>query len=361
MATGGRAGLPSSPKTVTITPTIQRTDADMKFTSFQGRVRDVVFELAAMCDFEVSRRTSVPFDRPHEPVDAGTTGATQPPPEPWLWTQVQPPSLTLIPSFRAATSDADTHFNAGAVLLSGLDLFGRFVFRPAGGYGFFAAYLVGRPPFVPAPGVINCFHLRTLPLPEPSLMEERVRELFNEELQLVSRDEIGPLHSRLEVSGPLTIALQKDLPDGFGQLKHDFLEGRLSFELDVRRLRDADPRLVAIARQLVSEIESCIPTVRGRRASVDPEVVKLRFTHLLASCDALLKDDRAKTWPPVRNSSTAALLLRQFVLGSDEELLRLVPIIRSGRRRPKAGPLAIRMLARLYGLTDRQIENLIPK
>ena len=359
MATGGRQA--SEPPKVTVTASVERTDSDVRFTSFHGRVRDAVLELVAMADFEISRKTSVPLDRPHEPPESPTDSQQSPPAEPWLWTQVKPPSVEMTPTFRAVSGGPDPHFNARAELADDLKLLIRAVFRLEGGYGFLASYLMGYPPIVSPPGVINCFHLRTLPLPEQSMMQERVAEIFQEELQLVGREEIGPLRPRIELSGPLTVAMRKELPDGLGRLSHDFLEGRLSLELDIRRLHDADTRVAVMARQFVSEIESCVPSVRGRRASIDPMVIKIRFTWLLAACHALLKDNAADRWPPVRSDSTAGLFLRRFVHGTDEELSRLIPLIRTGRRRPQAGPLALRMMSKLYGISERQIKNIALK
>lgn len=334
-------------------------DGDKRFTSFQGRVQDVVLELAAMCDFQVSRTNSVPLDRATEPPDPADTVEKPPPQDPWPWTKVQPPALESLPSFRAIVSGLDPHFNVTTEVSSELELLVRIVFRPGGGYGFIASYLIGRPPLFPATGVINCYHLRSVALPEATVLQERVEEIVQEELDLVSRNAIGPLRSRNDLSGPLIAGLKKTLPDGLGHLKLDYLEGRLSFELDTRRIREADPRAVDLARQLVCEIRSCIPKLRGLRASIDPEVIKIRFTHVLASCHALLNDNRTRKWPPVRNTLTAELFLREFVRGSDEELSRLTDLILTGQRRPQPGPLAVRMMSKLYRLSERQIKRVV--
>ncbi len=338
-----------------------RQDGDLRYTSFLGRVQNVVLELAAMADYQVSRERSVPLDRPYEAqsqpevssAPAEMPGSTASP--------SRPTGLRLIPTFRVSSGGPDPHFEASASIVPGLEGFFRLVFRPESGHVFVACYLVGRPPFLSPPGVVNCYHLRCHRIGTSNPVNELARTIIRDEVLALTQDLKGPHRPSLDNLGPIMTELDKEVGDQVGKLTHKFHEGRLQFDLDVRKATSSDRRVRKSLVGLIGEIESLIPSLRGRPPRVDPDQTRARYAEILASCTKLLDRLKGRRWPPVNRDAAAALLLRQSFPLAEDEIAAIAPLLRKGRRRPVPRALAIRMLAQLTGVSERQIYDLVLK
>jgi hypothetical protein len=337
---------------------MERVDNDLKFIPL-GRLRDgVVLELAAMSDYQLSRERAILLNEMHPALPSTTVPSAASETQNIRSVGVRRTTQTTY-AFRVTSGGPDPHFIARCGLVPGVQLSISLVVRPESGYVFLACYCIGKPPFIDPPGVINCYHVRCVGTQAGDDADSLARQLIAEEWSAFGQESRGPHEPSIGPLNPLIVSEEKELPNGHGKLTHDYLNGSLSVQIDVRRVLAGDRSLQEEAHRLLEEALTVVPRVRGRRRLTDPAAVRELYQVLLASCQTLLGN--VARWPPARRVSTAFTLLRAVLGLSEEQVSKLAPLLLQGRRRPTPSGLAVRMLAELTGLSPRQVYSLVVK
>ena len=330
---------------------------DMRFNSFFGRAQNVVLELAAMEDYLISRSQSVPLDHAtdREPERSASKPSESQPPLP------QPPLVRSFFKFGVASGGPDHHFTAVARCEPGLELVFHTVVRVEGRYAFTACYVVAKPPLFPAPGVMNCYRLRCVSLPDELDLPAFTESMVKDEVWAFGKDRRGPQQPTMEGLEHVAVAFERDVDKGVGRVTHDYRSKKITVEIDVEKATESDRLVHEALRDVVGkEVLSFLPRPRrGPSPAVDRTQLRSMYRTILAASQQLLAE--FKSWPPVNRESTAVMLAQQRFRLSTQHATQVGPFLRKGLRRPQPKSLAIRVLSVVSGYSQRHLYDLIGK